>query len=1487
MALKVGELFASFGIDQSGLDKSISSIEKKCNDIGKSLAITGAALSAAVTAPLVGASKDIINIGTEFDAQMSRVKAISGATEEAFESLRDTALDMASNTSFTAQQTGEALEYMGMAGWDAQEMIAGLPAILDLAAASGENLGTVSDIVTDALTAFGLQAEDAAMFADVLAAASTSANTNVHMMGESFKFVAPLAGSMGYSVQDVAVALSLMANSGVKASMAGTSLRNIIQNMQNPTEDQAEAMKELGLSLYDASGGTKSFATLMKDMRGAAKDAGIDTQALHDIITEYDKQLAEGVITQEEYDAKLSDLTKGSGKFMKAVSTLVGARGLSGMLAIMNASDEEFDELTESIRGSTGAAHEMSEEMLNNLNGDLVKFNSALDVAKVHLSDLVKDGLRPIVQKATDYVNAFRNMDDSTQLLALKMAGLAAAAGPVMTAVGGLIAALPKVVPLMQAIVSPAGIAAGALALFAVAAVDADNVVGRTFENFSSKAAEALHGAQSSIESFISTASARIPALAQSITDGLATLIPAIVETAGTLVSSFIKTISDNASSVAEIGVTLVTGLITSIANEIEKHSLIEETAQMLVNIGKAIIENAPKLLNAGLELGKAIIDGIISTDWTQLALDLGKSIVKAAGDIKLPSLEDVAGKIVNAISGGMDGNNFSGIGDFVKKLAGKIADFDWTNVGTYVSTIATNFISALAEKIRGLGDLAVDIIEALGTIISGKFGTSFITSATTIATDLIATIAGEIPGLFETAKNIISSLGTLISNIPWSEAGSALGTIVTNLVDSIVTTINGGGFDFAGIIEALGEGIVAVSDGLSSFAGRLIEKLITFLLDPENYAKLVEAGSKIAWQIVKGYVIAAEKTAEAAGTALGNVIVSVSRAMLGVEVDPLIEEMQLKFAELTFKMNDQFWEGGEACGLALMEAMEAALISRDNLGKALSAWNTVVESGFAEYFPKFQYLGNESAMSIYRGLIVELENGNPSVVATAEQCALLVALGYGDNFENTLYDEVPGITEAMEEILEGPYTNLSEIAAQYGYDIGAAMGVKLPEGYEIAIKDNQLGIVDTTTGIIYLAEDTLEKGWTLDKTMAECWDLVFSTTLNDIDMKWRPELISTLTTLGIDAGDIIGVSLPDGVAQGLNEGQIAVEDAALELIKAASGTGEAVKDAVEASAQTGVDVGQALADNESGQEPDVTAASETLETAAIDPFTVMPEELGAISEEAMAGLTTAITDSEETATAAALSVSDSVVKQFLLTMSQENGNTIGVEWVNSVKGGMESVSITLTTSADNIAKDTKNAFGNVLTFDAGNNIGIQFDNGIANGISKGAYAISSAAKKAAQNALYAAKKELGIASPSEVAKREIGYMFDEGIAVGLLERLSAISDATERVSDTLMGAQYIGEPSRGTVYTSAQAAKTTAHETAMANTQSGANVDAAKIIGECIARYLIESDALSGDVLMDGTIVGKKTSKAVSRSIYQKTNSGIMGRVTQGVISR
>lgn len=278
----------------------------------------------------------------DFESEMSHVKAISGATEEEFASLSDKAKELGATTKFTATESAQAFGYMAMAGWKPEQMEAGIDGVINLAAASGESIASVSDIVTDAMTAFGLSADKSTHFADVLAQSAASSNTNVGMLGESFKYIAPLAGAMGYSIEDVGIALGLMANAGVKGSMAGTSLRTAISNLAAPTDQMLTAMEKYGISLTDEEGNMKSLAGVMENTRESLRGLSEDEQAA-------------------------------------AVETIFGKNAMSGMLAIINATDEDYQNLTNSINSADGAAGRMADTMMDNMQGALTLLASQWD----------------------------------------------------------------------------------------------------------------------------------------------------------------------------------------------------------------------------------------------------------------------------------------------------------------------------------------------------------------------------------------------------------------------------------------------------------------------------------------------------------------------------------------------------------------------------------------------------------------------------------------------------------------------------------------------------------------------------------------------------------------------------------------------------------------------------------------------------------------------------------------------------------------------------------------------------------------------------------------------------------------------------------------------------------------------------------------------------------------------------------------------------
>jgi TP901 family phage tail tape measure protein len=368
--------------------------------MGESLQGIGKALTLGVTAPLVGVGIKSVKTASEFEAAMSKVKAISGATGGDFKRLEDIAKKMGATTKFTAIDSAEALKYMGMAGWKTDQMIAGLPPIMNLAAASGENLGTVSDIVTDSLTAFGMKATDAARFSDVLAAAATNSNTNVGLMGETFKYAAPVAGALGYSIEDTAVAVGLMANAGIKGSQAGTALRSAFTRLVKPTKEVNKGLELIGLSADDFRG--KSLHETIDILRDSFK--GLDGSQQAEI-----------------------------------ASMIFGQRAMSGMLGIINASEEDYNKLTTAIQNSSGSADEMAKIMNDNLQGDLVLLQSAVEGAAIAIGERLRPFIRDVVQKIKEWVDWFNQLDPATQDMIVKLGIFAAAIGPVVFVLGGFL----------------------------------------------------------------------------------------------------------------------------------------------------------------------------------------------------------------------------------------------------------------------------------------------------------------------------------------------------------------------------------------------------------------------------------------------------------------------------------------------------------------------------------------------------------------------------------------------------------------------------------------------------------------------------------------------------------------------------------------------------------------------------------------------------------------------------------------------------------------------------------------------------------------------------------------------------------------------------------------------------------------------------------------------------------------------------------------
>lgn len=441
--------FASARNDLQQFNNSSASISTRLTGLSNAMVATGSVLTKSVSVPLLTIGAAALKTTADFDAGMSEVKAISGATGTEFKQLETKAIQMGAKTKYSATEAASAFKYMAMAGWDTNDMLSGISGVMNLAAASGEDLATTSDIVTDALTAFGLSAKDSSHFADILAQASSRSNTNVGLMGETFKYVAPVAGALGYSAEDCAVAIGLMANSGIKASQAGTALRSLFTRLAKPTDTVAAAMEKYNITLTDANGNMKPLSTLMSEMR---------------------------------------DRFSGLSEAQKAnlAATLAGQEGMSGLLAIVNSSDADFKNLTDSINNADGASERMAKTMQDNLKGSFTIFKSTVESAAISIGKKLTPEVRKFVDTGTSLVKKFNDMSDAEKTNVVNI-GKMATVIPLATLAGGkLLGAFLKLGKGVVSFNSQASLLVQAIGLYRSGATSAALATGTWFSSLSS-----------------------------------------------------------------------------------------------------------------------------------------------------------------------------------------------------------------------------------------------------------------------------------------------------------------------------------------------------------------------------------------------------------------------------------------------------------------------------------------------------------------------------------------------------------------------------------------------------------------------------------------------------------------------------------------------------------------------------------------------------------------------------------------------------------------------------------------------------------------------------------------------------------------------------------------------------------------------------------------------------------------------------------------
>jgi TP901 family phage tail tape measure protein len=577
-------------------------VGKKLQDAGQKMTDVGKNLTMKVTAPILGIGAAATKVGMDFEAAMSEVGAISGATGDDLAALEAKAKEMGATTKFSASEAAEGLKYMAMAGWDVQQQLDGLPGVLNLAAAAGEALGTVSDIVTDAMTAFGLEAAQAGEFADVLAAASSSANTNVSMMGETFKYVAPLFGSLGYTVEDASLAVGLMANAGIKGSQSGTVLRGAISRLVKPTGDAAKRIAELGIQITDVEGNMLPFRNVMDQLR--VKFANLTAEQ------------------QAQYAA-----------------TIFGQEAMSGMLAIISASEADYNKLSSAIDNSTGAAQRMADEMQDNLQGRLTVLMSSIEGVALQLYDNMKPALDALVASIQKVVEWLGSLSPETQKIIVAIAGVAAAIGPLLVVVGMMSQGIGSIISLfgsasiaagglgasLSALAGPIAAAIAAITLIVIAIKD----LWQNNEDFRN-AVKAIWGdIKNSIAIIVNFLKAlwdkhgkHFVNVGKATWEAIQTIISTVTQIIGEIIALFLNVVTgnwegawDNIQNIVKVGAEGVKKLITGLGTA-------------LGEIFTGLINSA---LNWGRNLLQSFIDGI-KEKWSVL-LDTVRNIADTVAD--------------------------------------------------------------------------------------------------------------------------------------------------------------------------------------------------------------------------------------------------------------------------------------------------------------------------------------------------------------------------------------------------------------------------------------------------------------------------------------------------------------------------------------------------------------------------------------------------------------------------------------------------------------------------------------------------------------------------------------------------------------------------------------------------------------------------------------------------------------------------------------
>ncbi len=782
-----------------------------------------------VTAGVATLGTIAVKTGADFDAAMSKVAAVSGATGEELDALREKAREMGAKTKFSASEAAEAMNYMAMAGWKTEDMLNGIEGIMNLAAASGEELALTSDIVTDALTAFGLTAADSGHFADVLAAASSNANTNVAMMGETFKYAAPVAGALGFSVEDTAEAIGLMANAGIKSTQAGTSLRSIMTVLSGDVKFCGEALGEVQIQTTNADGSMRELTDILADCRVAFSQLSESEQA-------------------------------------SAAKTLVGKNAMSGFLALMNAAPADIKKLQGAISSCDGTSLAMAETMQDNLTGQLTILKSQLEELAISFSDILMPTIRSIVSHIQGLVDKLNQLDPQTKEIIVKIALIAAALGPLLIVIGKTISGVGSIMTLVSK--APAAIAAvkggvaavtGALGvslgtILAVVAAIAALVAAfvhlwNTNDEFKNNIISIWNQIKETFSGLADGIVSRVNELGfdfenftemlKAAWDALCSVLAPVFEGVFTNIANILSAASGVILGVLDIFVGLFTGDWEQMWNGVKGifisiWNLLVSTFQNILNVIKNVADVVLGWFGTSWnEVWTGVKDffvGIwtsISTFFTGIVTGIRDFFVNTWTAIYttftniITSIQTVATTIFNAVRDFITGI-FTEIYNFLAPLL-EAFRYLFETIFQAIQILIGMAMDWISEKISAIWNGIVSFLSPLLEGIKSTFETIW-NGIRTVTDTVLTAISGTVSGIWNGIKSAISSvLDSIKSKV--STAWKSVSTTISNVLGTIKTTVS------------------SIWENIKSAVSQKISGIVT----------TVKGGFNTGWDFVKG----------------------------------------------------------------------------------------------------------------------------------------------------------------------------------------------------------------------------------------------------------------------------------------------------------------------------------------------------------------------------------------------------------------------------------------------------------------------------------------------------------------------------------------------------------------------------------------------------------------------------------------------------------